>query len=264
MGSAQAANSPSLKALRDSRPKRSGSERRDRPGAVDRRRRRTTAAGEGRTRRRLARRKSRRNRLPPHRRPRRDRARPMRSPRGSRSAMRARLTRRDQARRRGHRLDLRRTIHRNISHGGVPIEPRQAPAQGKAAAPRHPARRLRLDEPLHGVFLRFIHGVVDAFREAEAFVFHTRLAHVSDALHERDATRALDRLSLMAQGIGGGTRIGESLATFNRWHARARHPFAHLRDDRLRRLRHRRAGTARRARWRRLRGAAAASSGSIR
>jgi uncharacterized protein with von Willebrand factor type A (vWA) domain len=24
----------------------------------------------------------------------------------------------------------------------------------------------------------------------------------------------------MAQGIGGGTRIGDSLATFNRWHAR--------------------------------------------
>ena len=36
-------------------------------------------------------------------------------------AMRAKLTRRDVARRRGYRLDLRRTIHRNISHGGVPI-----------------------------------------------------------------------------------------------------------------------------------------------
>jgi uncharacterized protein with von Willebrand factor type A (vWA) domain len=35
--------------------------------------------------------------------------------------MRARLTRRDLARRRGYRLDLRRTIHSNISHGGVPI-----------------------------------------------------------------------------------------------------------------------------------------------
>src|SRR5207244_5876487 len=35
--------------------------------------------------------------------------------------MRARLTRRDLLRRRGYRLDLRRTIHRNISHGGVPI-----------------------------------------------------------------------------------------------------------------------------------------------
>src|SRR5262247_2854807 len=37
---------------------------------------------------------------------------------------------------------------------------------------------------------------------------------------DRDVTRAVDKLALMAQGIGGGTRIGESLATFNRWHAR--------------------------------------------
>ena len=70
-----------------------------------------------------------------------------------------------------------------------------------------------------GVFLRFIHGVLDEFREAEAFLFHTRLAHVSDAMKEKDAARALDRLSILAQGAGGGTRIGESLQTFNRWHA---------------------------------------------
>src|SRR5690606_26902544 len=69
------------------------------------------------------------------------------------------------------------------------------------------------------VFVRFIHGVLDRFREAEAFLFHTRLVHVSAALREKDAVRALDRLSLMAQGVGGGTRIGESLAAFNRWHA---------------------------------------------
>jgi uncharacterized protein with von Willebrand factor type A (vWA) domain len=69
-------------------------------------------------------------------------------------------------------------------------------------------------------FVRFLHGVVDAFREAEAFIFHTRLAHVSPSLRDRDITRAVDKLSVMAQGIGGGTRIGESLATFNRWHAR--------------------------------------------
>ena len=70
-----------------------------------------------------------------------------------------------------------------------------------------------------GVFLRFLHGVLDHFREAEAFLFHTRLSRVA-ALRESDA-RAVDRLSLMAQGAGGGTKIGESLATFNRWHARA-------------------------------------------
>ena len=133
--------------------------------------------------------------------------------------MRTRLTRRDLARRRGYRLDLRRTIHGNISHGGVPITL---------------VRRQRKQKPLRlvmlldasgsmsmytGVFLRFIHGVLDEFREAEAFLFHTRLAYVSDAMKEKDPARALDRLAIMAQGAGGGTRIGESLQTFNRWHA---------------------------------------------
>jgi uncharacterized protein with von Willebrand factor type A (vWA) domain len=133
--------------------------------------------------------------------------------------MRTRLTRRDLARRRGYRLDLRRTIHANISHGGVPI---------RLVKRRRKEKPLRLVMLLDasgsmsmytGVFLRFIHGVLDEFREAEAFLFHTRLAYVSDAMKEKDAARALDRLSIMAQGAGGGTRIGESLQTFNRWHA---------------------------------------------
>jgi uncharacterized protein with von Willebrand factor type A (vWA) domain len=134
--------------------------------------------------------------------------------------MRSRLVRRERPRRHGRRLDLRRTIHRNISHGGTPIDL---------------VWRWRKIKPLRLVilldasgsmslytafFVRFIHGVVDAFREAEAFVFHTRLAHVSESLRDRDVARALDRFSLIAQGMGGGTRIGESLATFNRWHAR--------------------------------------------
>jgi uncharacterized protein with von Willebrand factor type A (vWA) domain len=134
--------------------------------------------------------------------------------------MRARLVRREQIRRRGRRIDLRRTIHRNVSHGGTPVE---------LAWRRRKIRQLRLILLLDAsgsmslytaFFVRFLHGVVDAFREAEAFVFHTRLAHVSPSLRDRDVTRAVDRLALMAQGIGGGTRIGESLATFNRWHAR--------------------------------------------
>jgi uncharacterized protein with von Willebrand factor type A (vWA) domain len=36
--------------------------------------------------------------------------------------MRARLVRRDQIRRRGRRIELRRTIHRNVSHGGMPFD----------------------------------------------------------------------------------------------------------------------------------------------
>ena len=135
-------------------------------------------------------------------------------------SMRARLVRREQVRRRGRRLHLRRTIHRNVSHGGTPID---------LAWRRRKIKPLRLVilldasgsmELYTAFFVRFLHGVVDAFREAEAFVFHTRLAHVSPSLRDRDVTRAVDKLALMAQGIGGGTRIGESLATFNRWHAR--------------------------------------------
>jgi uncharacterized protein with von Willebrand factor type A (vWA) domain len=134
--------------------------------------------------------------------------------------MRTRLLRREQIRRSGRRLDLRRTIHRNVSHGGTPVE---------LAWRRRKIKPLRLVVLLDAsgsmnlytaFFVRFLHGVVDAFREAEAFVFHTRLAHVSPSLRDRDVTRAVDKLSLMAQGIGGGTRIGESLTTFNRWHAR--------------------------------------------
>jgi uncharacterized protein with von Willebrand factor type A (vWA) domain len=134
--------------------------------------------------------------------------------------MRARLVRREQVRRRGRRLDLRRTIHRNVSHGGTLLDLAWRTRKIK------PLRLVMLLDASGSMslytafFVRFLHGVVDAFREAEAFVFHTRLAHVSPSLRDRDVTRAVDKLALMAQGMGGGTRIGESLATFNRWHAR--------------------------------------------
>jgi uncharacterized protein len=136
-------------------------------------------------------------------------------------AMRTRLSRRQRARLKGRRVDLRRTIRRNICHGGVPIE---------LVWRKRKRRPLRLVVLLDAsgsmslytsLFIRFIHGVLDHFREAEAFLFHTRLVHVSAAMRERDVTRALQRLTLLAEGVGGGTRVGESLATFNRWHARS-------------------------------------------
>jgi uncharacterized protein with von Willebrand factor type A (vWA) domain len=134
--------------------------------------------------------------------------------------MRARLTRRDRVRARGRRIDLRATIRRNIGHGGEPFD---------LAFRRRKLKPLRLVvlldasgsmELYTGFFIRFMHAVALSFKQSEAFLFHTRLAHVSSALRDRDPVRALDRLALMAQGIGGGTKIGESLAAFNRWHAR--------------------------------------------
>lgn len=135
-------------------------------------------------------------------------------------AMRSRLTRRDRHTRRGRRLDMRRTIRASIGHGGTPIE---------LAFRRRRKKPVKLVVLLDAsgsmslytaVFTRFIRGVVDSFHAAEAFVFHTRLVQVSEALREKNPARAVERLALMATGIGGGTRIGESLATFNRWHAK--------------------------------------------
>ena len=133
--------------------------------------------------------------------------------------MRARLSRRERARSKGRRLDMRRTIHRNICHGGVPIE---LMWRRKKRKPLRLVLLLDVSGSMSlytSVFVRFIHGVLEHFQEAEAFLFHTRLAHISAAMREKDVGRALERLSLLTQGAGGGTRIGESLATFNRWHA---------------------------------------------
>jgi uncharacterized protein len=134
--------------------------------------------------------------------------------------MRTRLTRRERARRCGRRLDLRATIRLSVAHGGEPLDLKFRRRKIK------PLRLIALldasgsMESYVSFFTRFLHAVTQAFRESEAFLFHTRLAHVSSALRERDPARALDRLALMAAGVGGGTKIGECLAAFNRIHAR--------------------------------------------
>jgi uncharacterized protein with von Willebrand factor type A (vWA) domain len=134
--------------------------------------------------------------------------------------MRTRLTRRERARRRGRRLDLRATIRLSVARGGEPLDLKFRRRKIK------PLRLVALldasgsMESYVSFFTRFLHAVTQVFRESEAFLFHTRLAHVSSALRERDPTHALDRLALMAAGVGGGTKIGECLAAFNRIHAR--------------------------------------------
>src|SRR5262249_10633623 len=84
--------------------------------------------------------------------------------------MATRPSRAGRARNKGRRVDLRRTIRRNISHGGVPIE---------LVWRKRKRRPLRLVVLLDAsgsmslytsVFVRFIHGVLDHFREAEAFL----------------------------------------------------------------------------------------------
>ena len=70
------------------------------------------------------------------------------------------------------------------------------------------------------IFLAFLQGLVSVDSRTDAFLLHTRLVRISDALRDNDTLRAVERLSLMANGFGGGTRNGANLKQFNDQYAR--------------------------------------------
>lgn len=131
-----------------------------------------------------------------------------------------RLARRDRATARGRRLDLRRVIRSSSASGGMPMR-----LFYRHRTPR-PLRLVMLMDASGSMnqygafFLRFMRGALDSFHEADAFVFHTKLVHIGDVMRERNAEKAIERLSLMTTGWSGGTRIGESLEAFNRHYAK--------------------------------------------
>jgi len=130
-------------------------------------------------------------------------------------AIRYRLSRRRMPARRGETIDIRRTIRRNLSRGGEPIELR------RKHRPERPVKIVVLldasgsMEVYSRYFINFMRGLIGGRLHADAFLFHTRLVHVADALRERDPSLSMTRLSLMADGFGGGTRIATALKTFN-------------------------------------------------
>ena len=134
--------------------------------------------------------------------------------------MRKRLLRRYQIRASGHRLHMRRTVRRSLRYGGLPLD--LILQERRRELPRlvlitDVSRSMNVYSYF---FLRFARGIIDAFRDAEAFAFHTRLIHVTDTLKERDSHRLKEKLAWISAGWGGGTCIGESLQTFNRDYAR--------------------------------------------
>jgi uncharacterized protein with von Willebrand factor type A (vWA) domain len=68
-------------------------------------------------------------------------------------------------------------------------------------------------------FLRFARVLSARLPDVHSFMFHTRLVCVDEALRDPDPRRAQERLHLISEGWAGGTRIGESLADFNRHYA---------------------------------------------
>jgi len=134
--------------------------------------------------------------------------------------MRRRIIRRYRKLHKGRRIDFRRTIRNSLSHGGTPLD-----LVFKQRHRRLPRLVLLLDVSrsmsfYSYLFLRFARGIVGAFKDADAFIFHTHLVHVTDALHEPDINTVTKRLAVLSAGWAGGTRIGECLQTFNQDYAR--------------------------------------------
>lgn len=136
------------------------------------------------------------------------------------SAIRYRLSRRYYNSKKTTRLDLRRTIRSNIKHGGTPIDLRFK------AKPEQPVRIIVfLDisgsmQHYSRFFLQFVKGLVCQWTQTDAYLFHTRLVRITDVMRDSNSLRAMTRLSLMADGFGGGTKLGDCLETFNRQYAK--------------------------------------------
>ena len=135
-------------------------------------------------------------------------------------ALRDRRSRRRSAARKGDRLHFRRTIRRSLATGGEPLRLLKA---------RRPDRSVKLVAlcDVSGsmnvyarVFLAFLAGLLRGDPKADAYLFHTRLVRITEALRDKDAMRAIGRMSLMADGFGGGSHIGGCLKRFAETYAR--------------------------------------------
>lgn len=125
-----------------------------------------------------------------------------------------RSRRRSQARH-GLYPDMRRTFRQNLRYGGELLQ---------LAWRRRKLKRRPLVvicdisgsmERYARVLLKFIYVISNGLDKVEAFVFSTRLTRITHHLKHRDIDQALDEATQAIHDWAGGTRIGESLKTFN-------------------------------------------------
>jgi uncharacterized protein with von Willebrand factor type A (vWA) domain len=136
------------------------------------------------------------------------------------AAIRDRRSRRRRAARKGALIDLRRTLRASLATGGEPLR------LAWRTRPDRPVKIVALCDVSGSMmvyarpFLAFLAGLMRADDAADAYLFHTRLVRITEALRDDDPFRALNRITLLADGFGGGSRIGAALEQFARGPAR--------------------------------------------
>jgi uncharacterized protein len=129
-------------------------------------------------------------------------------------------TRRLAPNRRGHIIDVRRTLRASMKAGGALIDLKYLGPRVK-----EPPIVALLDisgsmSEYTRLFLHFLHAVTDARKRVTTFLFGTRLTNVTRAIRQRDPDEALAACSANVADWSGGTRIATSLHTFNKQWAR--------------------------------------------
>jgi hypothetical protein len=129
-------------------------------------------------------------------------------------------TRRLAPHRRGHLIDVRRTLRASMKGGGDFIDLRFI---GPKTKPPPLVALLDISGSMSQysrIFLHFLHDLTDARKRVSTFLFGTRLTNVTRALRERDPDDALSACSASVPDWSGGTRIASSLHIFNKLWAR--------------------------------------------
>lgn len=129
--------------------------------------------------------------------------------------MRKRAIRRQRPSKTGKKLHLRKTFRNSLRFGGTPMV-----LHYRERIKRQPRLVLIVDvsrsmSMYSFFFLRFARALVSVFRDVSVFAYHTQLLPITEALRQTDLIRVRNSLAMMSQGWSGGTRIGDSLATFN-------------------------------------------------
>jgi uncharacterized protein with von Willebrand factor type A (vWA) domain len=125
-------------------------------------------------------------------------------------------TRRFQPDARGLKLDLRRTLRGSLRTGGDIVDIRRL---GLIDRPAPIVALLDISGSMSEytrLFLHFLHAITDARKRVSVFLFGTRLTNVTRALRARDPDEALASCSASVEDWAGGTRISESLHSFNK------------------------------------------------
>jgi uncharacterized protein with von Willebrand factor type A (vWA) domain len=124
--------------------------------------------------------------------------------------------RREARSQRGRRLDLQGTIRQSVASGGTPL--RLAWKTRRRVRPRL-VLLLDVSRSMNAYsffYLRLARALCNELADVHCFIFHTRITDVGAALRDTDPWRAQERLTVLAVGWAGGTRIGECLRDFNR------------------------------------------------